>query len=80
MREGGIKEGGSTEATGVIWEHCLALIRWGSWSVISIAAVRWGQADHTLSVEETAAENGLIHEEMFGYTWAQGVVVGLCTW
>eukprot|EP00891_Asterochloris_glomerata_P004914 jgi/Astpho2/4914/fgenesh1_pg.00069_%23_46_t len=27
MREGGIKEGGTTEATGVLWEHCLGLIR-----------------------------------------------------
>ena len=30
MREGGIKEGGTTEATGVLWEHCLGLIRWAS--------------------------------------------------
>lgn len=27
MREGGIKESGSNEGTGAIWEHCLLMIR-----------------------------------------------------
>lgn len=30
MREGGIKEGGTVENTGAIWEHCLLLIRYAS--------------------------------------------------
>lgn len=28
MREGGIREGGTVENTGAIWEHCLLLIRY----------------------------------------------------
>lgn len=28
MREGGIKESGSNEGTGAIWEHCLLMIRY----------------------------------------------------
>lgn len=28
MREGGVKEGGTAENTGTIWEHCLLLIRY----------------------------------------------------
>ena len=27
MREGGIREGGTAENTGTIWEHCLLVIR-----------------------------------------------------
>ena len=28
MREGGVREGGTAENTGTIWEHCLLLIRY----------------------------------------------------
>ena len=38
MREGGIREGGTVENTGAIWEHCLLLIRYLLWVQLLYAA------------------------------------------